>query len=521
VERISPSPGHASSTMSHEPTPTFEGSVEPALDRTEHRELLSPAPSPVRSVPFVSRKSLSRVVVAVTLGTALGLGGVAVVEPRLPTSPTVVGLRVDGEPIAVGSDLRGLVERRAATIASREIVLVSGGDRFDFTLAELGIRVDVEATVADALAVGHQGSVVKRLSETATARRGAIDVSLVVEVDEDRLRDRLAAIAPELVRKPVDAHLDLANRTKIPDVSGRALDVDRSLRAIVEQWSASAAIRLETRDTPATVTVADLADLDVEKVLAKQETRFSPWEKGRSINVALAASKIDGLVLRPHQVMSFNDHVGPRTVEAGFQQAPEIVGDELTVGIGGGTCQVSSTLHVAALYGGLEIVERKSHSRPSSYTVLGLDATVAYPKVDLKVKNPYSFPVVIHAHVPEPGILRVEVLGGEAVESVHYVYGVSRIENYVRRITVKPWMKNRAFRKQKGTRGMDVSSVVTIKYLDGRVEKRQYYSGYRATPEVFWVSPDYDEAELPILPDHAKGVEGRLDAGDGSDIYPG
>ncbi|RLB57681.1 MAG: hypothetical protein DRI90_17705, partial [Deltaproteobacteria bacterium] len=67
--------------------------------------------------------------------------------------------------------------------------------------------------------------------------------------------------------------------------------------------------------------------------------------------------------------------------------------------------------------------------------------------------------------------------------------------------------------------GMDVHSFVTIIYKDGRVEKRKYYSGYRATPEVYWVAPSYDEDELPPLPAHAKGVEGRLDL-DGSDVYP-
>jgi len=126
----------------------------------------------------------------------------------------------------------------------------------------------------------------------------------------------------------------------------------------------------------------------------------------------------------------------------------------------------------------------------------------------------------VHATVPEPGLLRVELLGGEVVDSVEYKYGVARIASYKRRITVKPWLKpGRGFRKQKGTRGMDVHSFLTLRYLDGRVETRRYYSGYKATPEVFWVAPDYDEANLPPLPEHALGVEGRLHL-DGSDVYP-
>ena len=159
----------------------------------------------------------------------------------------------------------------------------------------------------------------------------------------------------------------------------------------------------------------------------------------------------------------------------------------------------------------------------SSYIKLGLDATVSYGKVDLKLRNPYDFPIVVHAFTPEEGVLRVELLGGEAVERVDYRYGVTGIEEYVRRITVKDHLKpGTGFRKQKGTRGMDVHSYVTIKYLDGRIEERSYYSGYRATPEVYWVSPDYDPLELPDLPKHAKGVEGELaedDSGGEGDIY--
>ena len=138
----------------------------------------------------------------------------------------------------------------------------------------------------------------------------------------------------------------------------------------------------------------------------------------------------------------------------------------------------------------MDIVSRRSHSRPSSYTKLGLDATVAYPRVDLQLRNPFPFTLVVHAHTPEPGLLKVELLGGEAVKEVKYSYGISSIESYVRRISVKKFLKaGRKFRKQKGTRGMDVHSTVTIHYKSGKVLTKRYYSGYRATPEVYWVAP--------------------------------
>jgi hypothetical protein len=176
---------------------------------------------------------------------------------------------------------------------------------------------------------------------------------------------------------------------------------------------------------------------------------------------------------------------------------------------------------MAALFGAMDIVERKSHSRPSSYAKLGLDATVSYPTVDLKIKNPFSFPVMIHVAHPKPGTLRVEILGGDSPADVSYTFGIGSTEDFVRRITVKPHLKpGTRVRHQKGSPGYDVSSLVTIKWKNGATEERRFFSGYRPAPEIYWVAPNYDVAELPPLPDRAKGVEGQLASiYDGSSTY--
>jgi vancomycin resistance protein YoaR len=460
------------------------------------------------------------IALALGLGIAIGIGGVPLAAPSVPTTPYLLGLTVGGEPIPADRATRPWLYARDDAFRAETVVLRHGEHRWEVTRGELGASIDVEATLARARALGHDGTVIRRMREARAARRGQLDVPLVYRLDHEIAAGVVARYAADLAVPAVDARLDLDAHSRIPDVPGQELDVAASVNSIAESYTRAAELDVVTRAVDADVTTVDLEDVDVSKVLSRFETKFAVWKTGRSQNVALAASFINGVMLRPGLTFSFNDRVGPRTRERGFQEAPEIMGDELTVGIGGGTCQVSSTLHAASLHGGLEIVERKSHTRPSDYTFLGLDATVAFPKVDLKIRNPYAFPVVVHSFVPEPGTLRIELLGGEAVSKVEYKYGVSRIEPFLRRITVKSWLQpGRGFRKQKGTRGMDVISVLTIQFLDGRVEKRQYYSGYKATPEVFWVAPDYDEATLPPLPEHARGIEGRLEE-DGSDVYP-
>ncbi len=120
--------------------------------------------------------------------------------------------------------------------------------------------------------------------------------------------------------------------------------------------------------------------------------------KARASNVELAAEAIDHEVIAPGATFSFNDAVGERTAAFGFAKATVLRDGMLAEGTGGGTCQVASTLHAAALLAGLEIVHRAPHSRPSAYIRMGLDATVVFGTIDLKIKNPGTEPVTIVVH---------------------------------------------------------------------------------------------------------------------------
>lgn len=133
-------------------------------------------------------------------------------------------------------------------------------------------------------------------------------------------------------------------------------------------------------------------------VLATASTEFDRRDEGRAWNIALAAARIDGAVLRPGESFSFNRTVGPRGLEDGFRPAPELVDGDRVEGIGGGVCQVASTLYAAALEAGLTIEARRAHSRPAAYIRPGLDATVSFSRgVDLVVRNDSDAPVALRA----------------------------------------------------------------------------------------------------------------------------
>ncbi len=456
------------------------------------------------------------------VGVAVGVGGGIAAHRYVPRAPLVRGVDVGGKRMPDRGSPAPFLASIAEGVRARRVRFVHGEQGFDATLGEVGVDVDVAATYAAAAQIGHRGSVSRRVRESEAARRGGVDVALVFTFDAAKARAHLVTIAPALARAPVDASLDLGARTKRPDVDGAELDVDASVANLERSPHGDEdAVDLVTRPLRARVTIDDLVKVDVERVVSAYETTFVTWGVGvgRSVNIRTAAGRLDGTVLQPGDSFSFNDRVGPRTQERGFALAPEIQGDELTTGYGGGTCQVSSTLHAAALFGALEIVERQAHSRPSAYTQMGLDATVSYPLADLRLRNSLPHPVLIHAFLPKPTAIRVEILGGEPLAKVEYRYGVANVEDFVRRIKVKPGLApGKRIRHQKGSRGFDVTSFATIRWADGRVDERHWFSGYRPAPEVFWVAPGTAEEDLPPLPEHAKGVEGKVAAAD-ADTY--
>jgi vancomycin resistance protein YoaR len=178
--------------------------------------------------------------------------------------------------------------------------------------------------------------------------------------------------------------------------------------------SGQARIELPVATTEPRVAAADLKDVDISTVLGNWETRYSAAavDSDRTYNLKVGADHLNGHILKPHEIFSFNEVVGDRTEKEGYRVAPVIQGGELIDGLAGGMCQIASTLHAAAFFAGLEIVSSTPHSRPSAYIPMGLDSTVVYPTTDLKLRNPYDFPVVMHYQVNQ-GAVKVELLGRE------------------------------------------------------------------------------------------------------------
>lgn len=143
--------------------------------------------------------------------------------------------------------------------------------------------------------------------------------------------------------------------------------------------------------------------------MSSYTTYFNVEERGRCENIAIAAALIDGTTLQPYGEFSFNKTVGRRTADAGFRQAKIIVNGEYVLGVGGGVCQVSTTLYNAALKSGITVTEYHPHSLQVAYVPPSRDAMVS-SECDLQLYNPHAFPICLTAKVQEGG-LRVTFYG--------------------------------------------------------------------------------------------------------------
>ncbi len=144
--------------------------------------------------------------------------------------------------------------------------------------------------------------------------------------------------------------------------------------------------------------------------LGDYSTAFNPSNVERSDNIRLAAKKINGCLLEPGEVFSFNKVVGRRDEQSGFKTAKVYQSGEIVDGVGGGICQVSSTLFNAVLLADMEVVERTNHSMPVNYVENGRDATVSYDSIDFVFKNTASYPIRLDVNVGN-GILTCKICG--------------------------------------------------------------------------------------------------------------
>lgn len=312
-----------------------------------------------------------------------------------------------------GQALR-LVEERFAAFQSKPLFIRYDGRTWVLTPRQAGFTLNARSAVDKALAIGHRGPWAARLRDhwNGAARRKRLTLALRINT---RLWMRyLSALEAEVNRPAISASVEWNGRDGSsirPHQVGRQIEAEEFFRRVQ-----TAAVRDKDREialpvkvtTPALLT-ADLEAGDFSHLIVQYSTRFDEKDADRSYNVRIAAAAFSSFLIRPGEVVSFNSTVGPRVAEKGFRPAPVVLRGELVPDIGGGVCQVSSTLYNVVLLSGLKVVTKRSHSRPVPYVPLGRDATVS-SAIDFRFENNTSAPLYLSTSVKD-GTLTMRLMG--------------------------------------------------------------------------------------------------------------
>ena len=278
-------------------------------------------------------------------------------------------------------------------------------------------------------------------------------------IDIDKIHD-------EVYTEAKDAYYTKNPFTIYPEVEGIDFKVEEA-RKLLEEEKEEYVIKLTI--TKPKITIDKIGSEAFPDQLGTFTTRYDVSDRDRSTNLVIACQKINGKVVLAGETFSYNKALGPRTAAAGYRNGKIYSGGEVVDGIGGGICQISSTLYNTVLMSNLEIVERRNHQFVTSYVPAGRDATVVYGMTDFKFKNTRKYPVRIVA-TAKNGIATVTMYGIKEENEYTFTFSTKTVASIP--FTTKYEEDNSLPAgtekvKQKGANGLKTETYMT-KLLNGK-----------------------------------------------------
>ncbi len=309
-------------------------------------------------------------------------------------------------------------------LGEQTLKLGIGDNVVEVTLSELGVSYANEDVVDTALGLGRTGNVVKRYKDQKDLQSEGKTYSLSWDADEDLVREFVEEECTKYDQDAQNASLSRVNGEFqfVAGTQGLELDVDAAVSTIVEylqnDWSAENAdevLELETVVTEPEGSAEELAY--VTDLLGSYTTSFSTSSSNRCKNLQSGAEHIDGTVLYPGEEFSAYEAVAPFTEENGYAMAGSYLNGEVVDSMGGGICQVSTTLYNAVLRAELEVTERSPHSMTVHYVDLSEDAAIAGTYKDFKFVNDTDYPIYIEAYTTSDKKITFNIYGKETRDS--------------------------------------------------------------------------------------------------------
>lgn len=344
---------------------------------------------------------------------------------------------------------------------------------------DIDYTVNYNSLAQEAYNVGRTGSIFHKIKERYIAIKHGYNLPLNATYNEKKIKNKLQEIADKLNCEPQNALLTFngIHKSVQPEIVGLKVNILKTLDEIKLKLSSetNTAINLDVEETMPTVVAKDFDEIN--GIIGSYTTQFNTNDTNRTYNIIQAANSLDHTMIYPGDIFSFNKTVGLRLAANGYKEAPVYIGSDLVPGVGGGVCQVSTTLYNAALLADLKIIERSSHIRPAAYVPLGQDATVADNLIDLSFQNSTDANVYIRAFVYGNQI--TTVIYGKVDNNAPEIVITSSEPQIIEPNTIVKQDDNLELGKQmietEGQKGFVVSTY-RIKYQDGRQITKEYIS---------------------------------------------
>ncbi|WP_242966874.1 VanW family protein [Desulfosporosinus sp. FKA] len=409
---------------------------------------------------------------------------------------------VDGVKIS-GINVSNMTQSQAKSAANKEIDLLlnqtvklsDGQHSNDVKLSDLGLSISADKALQDAYDLSRTGSIYHRIVAKMDAAKG-VSFKFSSQWDDKKMQESLDKLFGQYNKPAIDATYKITNANTMlieHEQTGSIYDVDglKSQIKAINYLNPVSELKVNFKEQQPKVTAAQLEGEKITGLLASYTTHFDPSQTARTENVQLAAKSLDMAVIKPGDILSFNNIVGERTVAGGYKDAYIIVNGKFIPGLAGGICQVSSTLYNTGLLADLSVVQRTNHDLAITYAPLGQDATVAYPDLDLKFRNNTGGYVLVRTRTTS-NTLTIDLYGkvkpGQEVAITDTTESVVQPDE--QRVVDKTLKHGETVVKQQGQPGYVVNSIRTVK-LNGKVVSSEplQKSVYKALPKIINIGP--------------------------------
>lgn len=430
----------------------------------------------------------------------------AVDAATLPAGITIGGFELGGmTKEAADQKLQAHIDE----MSGQQITITVAGNEVSTTAADLGFYWSNKEEVEEAAARYSGGNLLERYLDLKTLQKQPVKMELTTALDADKVSAFVVEKCAPFVTEGKDAEITREGEQFIvtESVTGIMVDtaatkaaLDEALKAGLKEPITVEAVVAESQPVRTTEALSTITD-----VLGTFSTGFSAGNVSRSTNLRNGASKVNGLVLMPGEEFSAYTVMTPFTHANGYASAASYANGKVVDSVGGGACQLCTTLYNTALRAEMEITQRQNHSMVVGYVKPSEDAAIAGTIKDLKFKNNYTTPILIEGYV-NGGTLTFTIYGKETRPANRTIKFVSEtlgsIDPGAPTLKVDPSLAPGAKIREQSAHVGKRSRLWKYVYVDGVETEKEilHTDSYMASKAIFRVGPDAPAAPLPTEP---------------------